>query len=224
MNTLAILGRGKSVISYAKYSSKFPRIYIVNTFNGEIQVIGEEHFYGKELIHVQGPGFDHALNDYGLFSSVEVLENNNSTTPVMMQRGYIATTTWEEILEKSKEEPNHKALIAKLNEDHKEQLVEWRKMRPHISGRTWPTIGLFAIEFALVTESPAELYLYGFDFYESDYVTKPTRLYKCTPVIAAMMKYHLEQLIREFTDTYFYVVTASKTFRPANSNCVIIPS
>ncbi|MHA2279618.1 MAG: hypothetical protein ACXAC5_01820 [Promethearchaeota archaeon] len=219
-----VLGRGKSVLTYAEHSSKFRRIYIVNTFNDEIQAIGEEYFSGKELIHIQGPGFDHALVNYDLFSSVRIIKNDISVTPVMMQRGYIATTTWEEVLEKSDEEPNHKALVTRLDEDHETQLVEWKKMRPHISGRTWPTIGLFAIEFVLATEQLKELYLFGFDFYESDYVTKPVKFYKTTPIIAAMMKYHLEQLIDEFSEICFYIVTASKSFRPRKSNCVVIPA
>jgi hypothetical protein len=221
---LAILGRGRSVLGYAEHSAKFPRIYIVNTFNDEIQAIGKEHFAGKGLVHVQGPGFDHTLNEYDIFSSVDIRKNNSSMTTYMMQRGYIATTTWEEILEKSEEELDHEQLIMRLNEDHEEQLVEWKKQRPYISGRTWPTTGLFAIEFALVVERPEELYLFGFDFYESDYVAKPVKLYKNTPTIVAMMKYHLEQLIDEFTNTHFHIITASKTFRPANANCVVISS
>jgi len=218
---LAILGRGKSVTTYAEHSSKFPRIYIVNSFNEEIRTIGIEHFMGKELIHVQGPGFDHSLDCYSLFLSTKTLKNNNSLTPVMMQCGYNAIATWNEVLEKAKYVNTHQALLSKLDEEHEEELIEWKKRRPRISGRTWPTTGLFSIEFALNIDKPDELYLFGFDFYESDYVTKPVKIYKNTPTIANMMKYHLEQLIRQFSGTQFHIFTASKTFRPDYPNCTL---
>ncbi len=223
---LAILGRGKSIKAYADHAAKFEHIYIVNTFNDEIVKIGTEYFKGKQLTHVQGPGFDHSLDQYALFSSVRILRNNNSITPVMMQRGYMATTEWKEVLEKSKNEKNHQALLASLDDkEHNEKFIEWKKrfdmLKQPVSGRTWPTVGLFAIEYVLTVEKPDHLYLFGFDFYDAAYLTKPVRRYKNTPTISAMMKYHLEQLIREFSQTQFYIFTASKTFRPNYPNCTL---
>jgi len=219
MTTLAILGRGSSVTTFSEYSSQFPRIYIVNTFNNEIEAIGQEHFEGKNLVHVQGPAYNHNLDCYDLFATVDILKNNNDMTPVMMQRGYPATTPWDALL--TGEPKNHQALISKLDSEHEQKVIEWKKQRPKISGRWWPTIGMFAIEYALVVDKPDELYLFGFDFYESNYVHKEIKEYKNTPTLASMMRYHLEALIAEFSHVTFHIITASKTFRPQYPNCGI---
>ena len=53
-NNIAILGRGKSLKKYSKFSHLFDKIYIVGTFHKEIRKIGIEHFKDKKIIHVVG--------------------------------------------------------------------------------------------------------------------------------------------------------------------------
>jgi hypothetical protein len=53
---IAVLGRGSSLFRYKEYHSMFDKIYIVNNFNSEIDILGYQCFRGKEVIHVVGRG------------------------------------------------------------------------------------------------------------------------------------------------------------------------
>lgn len=188
MVKIAVLGRGQSLQNYRDYSHMFKKVYIVNNFNKEIDDIGFGHFKNKEIVHVasrKGPTMLSQKNYHRL--KIKKVQTNafkhhlvKSKFPIpfktmpesMKTRGY-EPFGWENIL-------NGKT--GKRNSPNK---------------RCWPTTGILAIDLALVENNPKELYLFGFDFYESPYLCGQKITPKSDSKIA-MMKRHLNKLDSEF--------------------------
>lgn len=221
--SIAILGRGTSCTAFAEFSHLFNIIYIANTYDTEIDQIGAEHFKGKDLVHFQGKGYDHTLSTehLALFRSVKVVQNTAEGIPDFMKKaGYPVTCPWEEIL--AIQHYDRDELRSEIEKRYEDRVAKFISTRPTCSGRSWPTIGMFAIEHALRDPklNLSTVYLFGFDFYETGYVNGPAMTDKQTPIISSMMKYHLLNLMMEFDPTWFFMYT-NGTFPIVAPNCTV---
>lgn len=225
MNAVAVLGRGQSLKEYPTHSSKFQTLYLVNNFNLEIAILGNEHFEGKDVVHVVVTGDNASFKSPALklFRSIRIqcnciVRHNHKiyySSPIdllsdeMLRRGYPQfpqgegfRSCWEEILSHAPRFTKGRDLVAYLEKEHVDFLTKKKAKQPSSTCRMWPTTGLLAIELALVQERPDQLYLFGFDFYEKPYLVKKSPT--ATSDTVAMMKYHLRELVREFDRTEFF--------------------
>lgn len=214
---IAVLGRGKSLSVYPDFSHLFDKIYIVNDFNQEVWMIGLNHFIGKKIVHVVGRQPTNSLtkklyaklNMSSIQSNCFLMENFihegdfcvkvDCLPDCMRGRGY-PTLPWSLILKYT----NHKRreLCNLLEHNQKAMIAEFQE-KP-IPIRCWPTTGLLAIDLALVENQVDELYLFGFDMYDDDYMIKKKRLYQNKNWDKAkMMVYHLDSLKKEFSNVVF---------------------
>jgi hypothetical protein len=92
------------------------------------------------------------------------------------------------------------AYVEKKYED--EIFVNIKKSKSH---RAWPTTGMLAIDLAIAENNLDSLYLFGFDLYLSDYMVKKNRSYQNAEWDKSkMMRYYLEDIVKEFTNITFY--------------------
>jgi len=97
----------------------------------------------------------------------------------------------------------HQEMCDYVDETYAEDIV--KNIKQSHCHRAWPTTGLLAIDLALIENFPEEVYLFGFDMYETDYMVKNNRPYQNPGWDKSkVMKYYLEVLVKEFKDTKFY--------------------
>ena len=103
------------------------------------------------------------------------------------------------------DEGDHAAIIGQLNAGFSD-VIAANNARATTSIRCWPTTGLYAIELALIQESPDEIYLFGFDCFthgdDSYFIGK--RKSRQPKDAQEVMRYYLKHLVKEFATTTFY--------------------
>jgi len=235
---IAILGRGKSLKQYAKYSYLFDKIYICGRFHKEIKKIGKFHFQNKKIIHVSARTSDPLRNNYYKKLNVEYVQTfchsldqfctsygkshidkypkfvKIKTLPKCMdKRGYPPLDF--RILEKfSRKFDDYKKLCQflenKMNDKIKKNVKKVRRTR------YWPTVGIFAVDLSLNENELKEIYLFGIDIYSTlSYVQYNTQEYLSTEnknPLAKLATYHLYQIAKEFPNIKFYSVSKAKKF------------
>ncbi len=187
----------------------------------EIALIGIEHFMNKEVVHVVGSSKHNNLsaesykslnvksvqcNRFGSFRhakrfkkcGVKVLK----MPPYMLGRGYPVEVNWKEA---SRHAPkmNYVQLLSKI----------CKSSGPN--NRGWPTTGILAIDLALSTDNPIELYLFGFDLYAQHYlVKKMLKHHSRKNPKSKMMFHHLSYLVNEFSGCKFICSSDVKIDQP----------
>lgn len=232
---IAILGRGKSLKYYSKYSHLFKKIYIVNTFKKEINRIGMKYFEDKEVIQVIGRGSvqllleqykklnikDIYLTSYKIIQfktgSGKKLKNKYpkfiklNVVPEYMQNRDFPWADWGEIWKYAQKSNDHKSICDVIKKKFHKDLKKREKTK-EVFSRRWPTAGNYAIDLALNQNKKIDsLYLFGFDFYTTLYFTPIQRDHKVlfdTPG-TQMMKWHIGKLVREFNNINFYTSSNS---------------
>lgn len=216
---IAVLGRGKSLEFYSKYSHLFDKIYIVNDFTVEIGILGIANFVGKEVVHVVGRQISNSLTremyqklgissiQSNCFLMKNFIHQEKFQAPIkllptsMQKRGY-PSLSWSLILEHIEKYGNHEDLCSFLEKTYAEE-IEKNLSKP-IPIRGWPTTGLLAIDLTLVENKLDEVYLFGFDMYKSDYMIKKNRSYQNADWDKSkMMLCHLDFLKAEFLNVKF---------------------
>ena len=119
----------------------------------------------------------------------------------MDTRGY-KTLTWDLIFQHTVGRDKN-LLNTYLMRKYLLQIFEAQKKRVPV--RIWPTTGILAIDLALTENKLDEIHLFGFDFYANDYLVKKKADYQNPGwVKVKMMKYHLAQLKKEYSDVEFH--------------------
>jgi len=131
---------------------------------------------------------------------------------IKSSNGEINHTTMPEFAKASYKEP----IRNYINETYEEEII-YRQVR-HNRKRLWPTLGIFALDLALCVEKPRKIFMFGIDFFDKltyatyggvDYANTDTKVHQNGMV--DLMKYHVEQLIKEFPDVEFH--TSSKVLK-----------
>ncbi len=237
---VAILGRGKTLSKFKKFSHLFDTVYVVGTMHKEIQKIGLRHFEGKKIIHVAGRsdwewrnGLDTKLNiiktqtlyyshqlkkkKKGKKSFIERFKHLNiSFLPdCMIDRGYPMAPR-EKIDKYSKKYDDYKELCGFLDKKFKREIEEEIEMSSR--SRYWPTSGIFAIDLALVENDLEEIYIFGVDCYLTgsycEYNWEGTS--RDHSIVKKIMLYHMGQIVKEFSSTKFYSSCEQINFNSAN--------
>ncbi len=215
---IAVLGRGSSLLKYKDHYSLFDKIYIVNNFDVEIETLGVNTFVDKEIIHVVGTGpVELTVNNYKRLSVKHVqfnrlktkyLGKKNIPVPILplpkslLDKGF-PTMPWGTYLELKDKFETHKEMCEYVEKTYPEKIV--KNIRKSHSDRAWPTTGLLSIDLAIVENSPEELYLFGFDMYETNYLVKSNKPYQNAEWDKSkIMKYYLEVIVKESKDIKFY--------------------
>lgn len=215
---IAVLGRGSSLSKYVSYHSLFDKIYIINDFNVEIDVLGKSTLDNKEIIHVVGAGsVELTLENYKRlnvkhvqFNRLNVKYLGNKNIPVkikplpmvLLKRGF-PTMPWELYLELKDKFNSHREMCEYVEKTYPKEII--KNIKKSKSDRSWPTTGLLAIDLAIMENSPKELYLFGFDMYATNYLVKNNKPYQNADWDKAkIMKYYLEVIVKEFKDIKFY--------------------
>ena len=219
---VAVLGRGQSLREYGKGKvySEFDAIYIVNDFNQEIELLGLHRFL-KRTTHVVGRQSMNSLSEkmytalgidtiqsncFDMKNFIHEKEFAIKVVPLpkcMEGRGY-PPLPWAVIHEAMTCAAffEHSEIIDILQHEHMKQIYGMR--RELVPVRAWPTTGMLAIDLALTENELNEIHLFGFDFYEKDYLVKKNAPYQNPNWIKAkMMKYHLGQLEQEYENVKF---------------------
>ena len=222
MKKVAVLGRGASLLEYAKHYTEFDTLYIVNDFMQEIEMLGLHKFLGKHITHVVGRTPQNSMHrQYYEKLGIDTIQANCllmknfihekefaiKVLPLpkcMEGRGY-PTLPWDVIHEAISCEAffEHDEMIDILQHQHRKQICGIR--RELVPIRAWPTTGLLAIDLALTENALDEIHLFGFDFYEKDYLVKKKAAYQNSEwVKVKMMKYHLKHLEEEYKNVRFF--------------------
>lgn len=226
---IAILGRGESLMRYVDFSHLYDEIYIVNNFTKEINLIGDVHFKNKCVNHIVGRGKNNLELSLYKKLGINFIQTNSfrlkdfvgiSNFPIpikplnssMRERGF-PPLAWDIYLKYKDDFPNYKELIKFVENKHKKDIEE--RIRKKKSIRAWPTTGLLSIDFVLFLKNPKEIHLFGFDFYEKEYMIKDIG-YKDRGLKPEMMKYYLQQLINEFNKTRFLYYGYCEKFEGSN--------
>lgn len=209
---IAVLGRGESLKRFLKFQIggvRYRKIYLVNSFEEECDLIGLSIYSAEHIIHICGRKGASVMGmmTYEKLNIKRVVSNainhkmisnikrhrQAGTKPecrpeFMNDRGY-PPLGWDAILEgKTKGKLKSK------------------------NGRSWPTTGIYAIDLALMEHRHTpEIHLFGFDFYEEHYMVKKNRPYqhRKNPKMK-VMKLYMEKLVREFDRTQFYCYSKFK--------------
>ena len=240
MKNIAVLGRGKSLKRYKKFSSLFDKIYICGRFHKEIKKIGENHFKDKEIIHVAARTSSPLRNNYynklnvkHVQTACHSIEKEFCTSngkqlknkypkdiklevvpECMKKRGYppLSCDIIENFCNKF---DNYKKLCIFLEKKMIDKIKESGKDSRRT--RYWPTTGVFAVDLALSENNIDKIYLFGVDLY----TTITLVIYKTicdeflTPIETQRTRlafYHITQLVKEFPFVEFYSVSISKKF------------
>lgn len=240
MKNIAVLGRGKSLKRYKKFSNLFDKIYICGRFHKEIKKIGENHFKSKEIIHVAARTSSSLRNDYYnklnikyvqtachsikkefCTSNGKQLKNKypkniklKIVPECMKNRGYppLSCDIIETFCDKF---DRYKELCSFIEKKMVDKIKKYGKNSRRT--RYWPTIGVFAVDLALNENNINKIYLFGMDFY----TTVTFVMYKTicdeflTPIDTQRTRlafYHMVQLIKEFPLVEFYSVSKDKKF------------
>jgi len=185
--SIAILGRGKSLKKYSKFSYLFNKVYIVGTFHKEIRKIGIKHFKNKEIIHVVGRsdwGWRDDLDKKLNISKVQTMyylyqlkkkENKKfikrfpnlkiEFLPEYMTNRGFPLVSRENIRKYSRKYNNYKELCFFFEQNFKEEIEEGIKNNGRC--RYWPTNGVFAIDLALMENNDKDCYIFGIDALKS---------------------------------------------------------
>ncbi len=207
VDRIAVLGRGMSLQVYRDYSHLFKKVYLVNGFDKDIKEAGLAHFKGKTITHVasrKGPTWL-SKRVYKRFKITRVVTNAFKTNLITNRKNFFRTpqTIPKCMCERGYRPVGWKKII---KDDFTGKLVSDNK-------RCWPTTGLLAIDLALTENKPAELWLFGFDFYTTPYLSGQ-KITKKTPEKLEMMKLHLGRLVWEYENTQFHCASKFKVPAP----------
>ena len=229
---IAVLGRGKSLKNFRKFSHLFDTLYIVGTFHKEIRKIGIKHFKGKKIIHFVGRSdwgwrnnIDKKLNIIKIqtmyyLHQLQGKENKKDffkrfkkfeiefLPDYMKNRGYPLAPR-EAIVKYSKKYNNYKKLCIFLEVKFKKEIKNG--IRDSRRSRYWPTTGIFALDCCLVENNPKKIYIFGIDCFKMRSYVKyewekanANELGRIRDSIGKLMPYHIEELVKEFPSTKFY--------------------
>lgn len=208
---VAVLGRGKSLVEYPKYSHLFDKIVLVNPFSREIDSLGEEHFSGK-LLHVICKALDCRLTDahYRLFSEV-VTTANGKLPPSPWQSKYPNFQLFDMTEHGFPNSDELDMLLIHAFLDEGIELDRILEKFPKSKKRWWPTTGIFAIDLALELYYPQDVFLFGFDCYDDGFDSYMVGQHNShqTPRTRRLMKLYLDRLVRHHPETVFW--TANPT-------------
>jgi hypothetical protein len=224
---MAVLGRGDSLSKYKDHSHSYENICIVNNFNREIELIGMNHFKGKNIKHVVGRGPNN-LKPF-LYKELDIREVQSNCLKIkqfgstskyvvkvvplgkhMKDRGF-PPLDWDTYLKHKDDFDNYKELVSFISDNYSNEIKSRMAKRNNVRG--WPTTGLLSIDLALSSFELEEIHLFGFDFYEQDYMVRKNKNGQNRDSLKSkMMRYFLQQLINEFKDTKFVYYGSSKKF------------
>lgn len=206
---IAVLGRGQSLKKYSDLHSKYDKVYIVNQFKSEIDLLGIDKFKDKDIIHVVGRGKNSLGDYYKLINLIRIQSNSASQASFkknhrnypsdklaylskgMLERGY-PPADWKKVLKLSR----------KLNFPFLRQKL--KEISPKFSEPGWPTTGILAIDLALFENNPKTIDLFGFDLYKEHYLVKKNQKYQNSEWDKSKaMTLHLSYLCNEFSETSF---------------------
>ncbi len=247
---IAVLGRGTSLGRYAQFSHLFDKIYLTNPFIGEIEKLGEEHFKGKELVHVVSKGNDCRLkqDQYALFSKITVTANiitcverpvalfdgtptqsiagiryiNFQVMPEPMRERGFPLIGWDDVALILRNMGDltgvtHEAIVRYVEAGFSD-VIAANNERSETTTRCWPTTGMFAVELALVMDSPEKIHLFGFDCFQkgTDSYFIGRQKSRQTKDALEVMTYYLRHLVKEFTATTFHSAAAQPDITEPN--------
>lgn len=248
MKPIAVCGRGISLRRYAQFSHLFDKVYLTDPFSAEIQKLGVQHFKGKELVHVVSKGNDCRLkqDQYALFAKASTVANITKAiqspkampdgTPTqrigsfryinfkpmsesMRERGF-PLVGWNDVtlvLRNAEAISDHAAILGQLEAGFSD-VIAANNERATSTTRCWPTTGIFAIELALVDDSPEEIHLFGFDCFQNgtDSYFIGKRKSHQTRDAQEVMKYYLNHLVQDYAATEFHSADEQPNITEAN--------
>jgi len=115
----------------------------------------------------------------------------------------------------------HADVIEQLETKHADVITK-NTERATSTTRCWPTTGIFAIELALVSDSPQEIYLFGFDCFQNgtdSYLTGKQKSHQ-TKDAQEVMKYYLNYLVHCFAATQFHSADEQPHITEPNWNII----
>lgn len=229
---IAVLGRGESLIKYREYCSLFQDIFIVNEFNDEIKYLGEECFIKKNITHVVGLGKNCLYPHFYDKFNIKSVQGNcdevkhyfkfviNYSVPILRLpscldgRGF-PVIGWDIYVAYKSDFDSYKELINYIKIKYEKEIKDLINKGGKL--RIWPTTGSLAIDLALTRYRPEEIHLFGFDFYEKDYMVQKKKEWQTGDMPESkMMKYFLQQLIFEFGETKFFYYGSFNEFNGNN--------
>ena len=216
---IAILGRGSSLSKYVYHYQLIDKIYIVNNFNKEIDILGIDKFKGKEIINVMGRGPNElTLSNYKQlnvkhvqFNRMDISEiKNKSKIPVpikplpssLLKKGF-PPLDWNIYLDNKDKFENCEDMCQHIETEFSKKIRKnIRKSKCH---RAWPTTGILAIDLAIEENEVEELYLFGFDLYSDHYMIKKNSDYQNKDWDKSkMMLFYIENICKKYDFIRFY--------------------
>lgn len=153
--------------------------------------------------------------------------NFKSMPDAMKKRGF-PLVGWEEVTSILQQTTKHADVIKQLETQFAEVIdanIERASSSENTSTtRCWPTTGIFAIELALISDSPQEVYLFGFDCFQkgTDSYFIGRRKSHQPKSAQEVMKYYLKYLVHAFGATQFHSADEQPHITEPNWNIVPI--
>jgi len=223
---IAVLGRGKSLKKYKKFSDLFDTVYLCNSFKKEIEYLGKKHFKNKIVIQVVGRAsvqlkdsqykklrikkvytncYD--IKKFKTGSGKNLVEKfpsyvNLKEVPFYMRKRAYPWMDWKIIAKHIDNFNKQDDIISFLKKKYSDKDKD-----EHTFPGTWPTCGNYALDLALNQNKNIDsIYLFGLDFYKKGYLTpwKRDRNTISSKYKEKVMISHIKYLIKEFFNVNFY--------------------
>jgi hypothetical protein len=168
---IAVIGRGETLIKFNQVEKDFDRIFIVNHFSEEMDLLGDLVFKNSEIIHVVGRGPNNMpINNYKRLNIRYVQANQFSITDFNGQEKNYPIEV--KTLSNSMRDRG-------LPEGYDFSIGENIEYDALLKGgkRSWPTTGVMAIDLA-IDQGANEIWLFGIDCYRKDYAVKKNNKYQ----------------------------------------------
>jgi len=206
LRSFAVLGKGKSLLELRKYHQRFDHCFIVNNFDEEMPIIGE-YLRGKNIVHFVNR-LKTAVLTKDHYRDFGIQNIQYSVTSVLRDKAFLKTTL------------KYHLLGLKTHKLPKSLLTHNQRFGKEYALKN-PNTGLMALFYALSLIKPQELWVFGMDFYQEDYVVRrpwanPIEIQREKMARLGIPEAASEAFQRE-KDVKIYMATRSDLFTPGEN-------
>lgn len=209
-NSFAVLLKGRSIELLKKYSYEFKKCFLVNNFDKEIELLGD-YLREKDCVH-----FVNRL------MTAPLTKENYKNYRIRDIQLCKTTTRWDFSLLRAKWYYKYLGLNTHMLP---KRLLRFNKMFGEEYANKYPNTGVLAIIFALEILRPKNLWIFGLDFYQSDYLVRRAHQNPIEIQQAKMKRINLASVMatvfKKYKDVNINMVTYYDSF-PETENVKII--
>lgn len=213
-SSFGVLLKGSSLSQFPKYSEKFNHCFIVNDFKKEIEYIGN-FLEGKKIVHFVNKSHHAPLRQsqylYLNIDNIQIYQAFNFFE-IGLLKAWLRYTV---LRKKINWLPDN---LLKFNKSFGKEFI-----------KKFPNTGILAVIYALEIIRPKELWIFGMDFYKTNYLFRRDYHTTLSPQIEKYEKLglieYVAELFKKYPSTRINLVTSYKEFPEVdNVNKIFVKS